>query len=84
MNTNREGEGADEPADTPPIEEMADFALNRDPDFAARVARGIQRTETATSLVDLSSRGFLTLIWEYLALFFRALFPDPPDDNGVE
>lgn len=55
-----------------PIEELAGFGLDPDPEFSRRVRRSIERRRTAADLVRLGSIGFLTIVFEFADLLPRA------------
>ena len=68
--------------EAPPVTELQDFELPTEPGFTDRVRRSIHRREAASGFVDLSIRGFLQVLLEYLSTLFEAVFP--PSDRKDE
>ena len=64
------------------IPELRDFDLSRDPEFEGRVWRSIDRRETTGNLVELSTRGPVSLFFEYVAALLGIV--SRPDEQGDE
>jgi hypothetical protein len=67
-------------AEHPPISELAEFELEADEELSRRIQGSINRTRTATSMVDLSTRGFWGLLMDYITTIFSAVFS--PRESG--
>ena len=71
--------------ESPPVTQLVGFELPAESDFTGRVRRSIHRRETASDLLDLSVRSFLTLLLEYLSTLIEAvLSPSDPGDEEKE
>ena len=68
--------------DIPPITELHDYELPAEYEFIDRVRQSIDRRETASSFVDLSTRGFFELLMDYLSTIFGAVFSTPDREDG--
>ena len=76
MTGNRKGA----PTGEPPILQLKDFELPRDPEFEGRVSRSIDRRETFGHLLELCAEGQLLMLMEYAAAFL-GLASDPADSH---
>ena len=78
-----EGETTQDPlADSPQVAELEEFGFPADEAFAERVRRSIHRREAASGFVDLSTRGFLRLLMDYLSTLLRLFHPDSGADHA--
>lgn len=66
----------------PAITELHDYELPAEHEFTDRVRQSIDRRETASSFVDLSTRGFLALLLDYLSTILGAVFSTPDREDG--
>ena len=71
-------------ADAPPIAELRDFELEPDQEFTERVKSSIDRKEIATSAIELSTHGFVSLVLGYVSTFLSYLYSDPHAHDGEE
>lgn len=70
-------------AQHPPIRELSEFEMGTDEEFPRKVQGSINRTQTATGLVDLSTRGFWGLLMDYIATIISAIFSPPESGKGL-
>ena len=67
----------------PPISEIRDFELPADGALLDRVRRSIDRRETASGFIYLSTQGYFGLLVEFLSTL-AGFFYSPPDQDGGE
>lgn len=77
------GRGAipDPVTDSPPIDELKDFEFPFEEEFTDRVRQSIDRREAASSFVDLSTRGFLRLLMDYLSTLVGVFVSDSESEH---